>query len=68
MTKLEYLEERLAETEKQIAEEEQIARNRKAAEDLYDLYDTFLSVGFDEEQAWWLTRQMFTEALCTSNE
>lgn len=68
MTKLEYLEERLAETEKQIAEEEQIARNRKAAEDLYDLYDTFLSVGFDEEQAWWLTRQMFTEALCASNE
>lgn len=59
MTELEYLKGKLADTEAEIEREEDKVDMKNLAEYVHDLYQSFLDVGFNEEQAWWLMGTSF---------
>lgn len=63
MTELEYLKGKLADTENQIYREERKVEMKNLAESTHDQYQAFLDVGFTEEQAWWLTGNVFLKKI-----
>lgn len=67
MTELEYLESQLADISKRVDEEKENARLKSSADYLRNLYKHFLEAGFSEEQAWWMTGQMFLKGIGANN-
>ena len=67
MTELEYLESQLADISKRVDEEKENARLKAFADYLRNLYKHFLEAGFSEEQAWWMTGQMFLKGIGANN-
>ena len=63
MTELEYLKGKLADTEEAIIREEKRVVMNRLAESTHDQYQAFLDVGFSEEQAWWLTGNVFLKKI-----
>lgn len=67
MTELEYLESQLADISKRVDEEKENKKLKDFADYLHKLYKHFLDAGFSEEQAWWLTGQMFLKGIGANN-
>jgi hypothetical protein len=67
VSELEFLNSQLDDIKKKIADERVYECNRKAAEDLRKTYNAFIAAGFTDEQAWWLTGQMFLKAIGANN-
>lgn len=67
MDELEYLESQKRDIEKRIRNEEEAAACREEARVLRAQYTAFNEAGFTDEQAWWLTAQMFLKAIGAPN-
>lgn len=52
-------EEAIEQMKKEAAEAEKVDSYRKAAIDLRCMHDSFIEAGFNEEQAWELTKMFF---------
>lgn len=63
MDELEYLESQKRDIEKRIRNEEEAAACREEARVPRAQYTAFTEAGFTEEQAWWLTGQLFLKSI-----
>ncbi len=63
MTDVEYLESKMRSEREELAKMRRRENNLKAAQEQRDLYESFVDVGFSEEQAWELFKTLLEHAL-----
>ena len=63
MTELEHLRNSKADIEAKIVDEQHKAECEDMAKTIFTAYSSFLSAGFDKEQAWYFTRELFDNTL-----
>lgn len=63
MTDVEYLESEMRSKRDKLAKLRRRENNLKAAQEQRDLYESFVDVGFSEEQAWELFKTLLEHAL-----
>lgn len=61
-SEIEFLKSRIAKDQKSLKEQEEKELYNKAAKQLKAAYDSFISEGFTEEQAFWFVAQIFEKA------
>lgn len=63
MTDIEYCESRIREYRAECEDLRKKEKYRKAAQDSRDIYESYVNVGFTEEQAWELFKILFERSL-----
>lgn len=61
---VEYLQNKLNDVRKELEKEKKKETMRNVAEDLRLMYDAFVTAGFNEEQAWYMTGKFYEQKLC----
>lgn len=63
MTNLEYVESKLKADQDEYEREKRRDENRQMAEEMHDIYQSFVDAGFSDEQAWAIFQGMAAVAI-----
>ena len=61
---VEYLQNKLNDVRKELDKEKKKEMMRNVAEDIHLMYDAFVTAGFTDDQAWYMTGTFFEQKLC----